>query len=479
MSFLRNTIIFFAVLFLFIQTGLMASAGAETNTESSIVEVSVNKLRVTHAGIFASPTYGTNDEDSNAGHLSVGFGNTTLHSALEHFLNGSDEIPDFIYEATFRFSLVPMVLENKTKEELFTSLDHKIELAKQTTFIQMQPLVAKKVDAALAAVPPGPVRDQLRLKFIADGEATLRQEIENKASEIRANKQKELDHRVTKVKVETMYQEFAIGFSKVVKNGQILAFVKGGKFRIENGPALDRNNQSRLSQIRATNSWVQEQVANTLAIDAGVITRIDKDTSIRYDLFLFHDRLPFLSGKEFVASAATLDQEQFDEHMKWAKIDSTLLRVLFNKNNIKNSIITGIQIHGSAGSYSGNFGGSAGLVAKIGEDNELIIDYVRNASDLKRVEEGVSAFFIRHITNRLNVYAGFEHLKEAKRPLISDESSDEQNIITGAGFTLINDRIFGLIVKSTIKGETQWNLNNSPNRKTVEFLTNLTLDVLW
>jgi len=460
-------------------TLIIASVALAQASSTNSVDVKLTPLKVTHAGIFAATTYGTNEQDSNASHLSVGFGNADLHEVLNLFSNGSGEVPDFIYEATFRFSIVPFVLEDKTKKELGHKLDHIIAIKKQSAFAQMQPLVVKKVDSAIAPVPAGPAKDQLRSKLIADGEAALRQEISNQAEAIRSQKQAELDHRVEEIRTETMYQEFAIGFSKVIKDGHILAFVKGGKFKIETGPALDRNNQSELERYRAANSWVQEQVASTLALDAGIITRIDENTSVRYDLYLFHDRIPFLSGKEFIATAATLDQDKYEKHMKWAKIDSSLLRVLINKNFSKDSVIQGVQVYGSVGSYSGKFGGAVGLIAKINENNELILDYVKNGSDLKNVEEGVSAFLIRHITDGLTVSAGFEHLNAVKRSLVSDTSSNEQNLIAGLAYTFINHKILGLMVKSTVKGEVQWNLNKSSTRKDIEFLTNLTVDVLW
>lgn len=440
------------------------------------------KFTVTQVGVHTEGQVNREGMDVNGSHIRFGFGNASVSNTLDSFRK-QEMVPDFVFECTFRFSVAPFLVKQRAEDKVIDRLHEKVALYKEQTFMQMQPLVVSKVDATLKSTPGfaslgAPVQEQIRNKAIQSGMVALQQEIDKQANPIQAQKEIDLRHRIDVIKEETMYQEFAFGFSKVVGEGRAIVYVKGGKYLIDTATNHDINNETDLDRLRPVNSAVLNQVASTLAVGAGSIIRVDESTTLQTDVYVFHDRLPFLSGEDFVANTASMSDSDFERHQKWAKIDSALFRVLISKE-FREKFIRRLDVYASAGSFDKNFGGQAGVVWRIDEKNEIRIDTSHNDSSLKRTKEAYDVFYTHDILPQLKAYTGYENLKGICRANISSQCGNESNVIVGMWWEIFKHtgELFSMSVRSSAEGN--FNVNKNPNRKLAEFIGSLTLNAQW
>jgi hypothetical protein len=106
-----------------------------------------------------------------------------------------------------------------------------------------------------------------------------------------------------------------------------------GKFHIEHGPPVNEAFESRLEEVRPTNSRVQRGtgVIATGASALGVVKTIGEagsGQSLRGDLYVFHNRPSFISGNDYIDNIVTLPEPIYDELRHFSHLDSALLRVL-------------------------------------------------------------------------------------------------------------------------------------------------------
>lgn len=332
----------------------------------------------------------------------------------------SDQVKT-IFEFTFKFTTIPWLVEGSTKEALAEKVDLKIA----NTRAEMIPLVKAQVAAGLAANPayvaaPVEVQDQIR----AQAEAGAITSLDTQLDAAGVAKKNEIDGRVSDLKMETSFQEFAMVIGKVFSTGMakddLVLYVKAGKFKINHGPRSDENSQTQLESIRPGNSRVQRggAVAPTVAVGLG-LAKILKNTQddrwvVRAELYLFHDRVGFISGQDYVGTVVSMETPLYEKHLDTWEIDSGLARVLLQNKDF--------DFYVSVGKYDDKNGFSTGLTYRITEKDKLYIDYFDG--DRTQLKRGLSAFLSHDFSRNLTAYIGYERIDDSYQPTEFDGTQD-------------------------------------------------------
>ncbi|HLE11420.1 MAG: hypothetical protein A2504_17380 [Bdellovibrionales bacterium RIFOXYD12_FULL_39_22] len=279
----------------------------------------------------------------------------------------------FVAELSLKFSMAPFLLEDKVKEDLHDAVDEKV-----------QAKVEKGVNAALAGnlyfpMMPTQMQESMRAKLISDT-------IKSMNTVIEAQKNK-LDDRVDEIKDETAYQEIAVVFGKVIEGvigkvrGKItgeknddkaIVYFKAGKYVVENGPAQDDSGLSELDYYRPTRSQTQLAggAAATTGVTVGYAESVNRTSTFRVDATFFHDREVFYNASDYIERVANFSDEDFDRHADIEKLDSMLIRLLFQKRDNYDVYVS----FGKKRNFDNTTAG-AGVVLRLSPRNELFIDY--------------------------------------------------------------------------------------------------------
>ena len=361
----------------------------------------------------------------------VGVSVSNHHETLERVLNRV-HIPSrdvkYIFELSMKFTGLPYLMAGSVKEKLNLRAEEKVA----DTRSQMVGPIISQVNAALMADPvyptlPQAAQVQIKEQAVANALDLLDQTL---AQAETAAKQK-IDERVDALKTETMVQEFAIVFGKPIsisdgRDG--LVYVKAGKFKIESGPkTADGGGRSKLEAIRPVNSRVQRggAVAPTGAVGAGLVKifkRPGRDNwSIRTDLYLFHDRVAYISGQDYIGTVVSLEDNLYEEHKQLSNLNSGLLRTLISSKNF--------EFYASVGSYDGDTAFSAGLIANLTDKTSLLIDYYKG--DRQQLKQGLSVFISHMLSEAVAVYAGYQQLQGSYQPTESNDPHDIDMEVVG------------------------------------------------
>ncbi len=315
----------------------------------------------------------------------------------------------YIWEFTFKVTGIPSLISDATEEELKLVLEEKLAKARALHLAAMP----AQIEAVLASkIPswsllPESFKAPIRSRALAGATHVLDQSLEK----IRRAKEQEISDRISHIHTETTFQEFALGVGKVFEKNT-LVYIKVGKFKINNGPSLNGSGQSQLEEYRYSNSRVQRGtgVAPTMAAGLGIVkmlkTKNNKPWSVRADLYFFHDRVSFISGKDYIGTVVSMETEAYEDHRELLTIDSVLLRGLIQSEKI--------DFYLSLGKYDDVYGFSTGVTLRLSDKNSLFIDYYKG--DRLQLKQGLSIFLGRQVSPNLKIYMGYENLEDSYQP---------------------------------------------------------------
>ena len=344
--------------------------------------------------------------DQNGTNMALWIGNKDIDGILESLGPDARDSTELIVNFNLKFSVVPFLVRDSSQEQVNKKIDAVIAQKRG----EIYEVVSQKVNAALAQDPrfnglPPAAQEQLRARTLQTALAAADAQLE----EVRNQKKKDVSKRLDKIELETSIQEVSIVLGKVVKGGQAIMYVKAGKFHIHNGPKLNLNNRSSLEVIRAgTSSQTQRagSVAAGAAVSLGTNYRLTNDKQLRIDTFFTHERMPFISGQQFVTGAVSLEPREFDEHRMWWRIDTAVLRTLFSSERG--------DVYFAFGSYDNDTAVQTGFSYRISKSGTVHYDHYQG--DRPYLKEGDSLFYVHSLTSKLDLYAGIERLEDSYQP---------------------------------------------------------------
>lgn len=356
--------------------------------------------------------------------IDLGFriGDNSIEDILEDL--GGQTSPSWAASINVRTSVVPHLIRGSTEDELNLRLDEAILQG-----------VADQVDQALAQnqnlnLLSQSEFEQLRQATIAQFFETIELQIEA----VRLAKAEEISERLDKIQTETSFQEVALTFAAQVPNGVV--FFRGGKFKVHSGPSVSEAGQTKLENVRVSNSVTQRALGTTGtgAVQMSWLTKLTHDLDLRVDVVLFHERLPFISGKHYLAGVVSLSEEDFNRHDNLSDFDSQLLRAILSGENSEFYLTL-------ANHKNGGMAYQVGGMYRLSGNSLVSVDYAEGRKNV--LDSGLSVFFVQNLTERLQLYLGYERLKNNYNPLIASGSSEDNMIDTtewfsGVRYSLVN-----------------------------------------
>lgn len=341
-------------------------------------------------------------------------------------------------EIQIKTSIIPYILKDSTEEEINNTINAVVTQNKSLYLKQ----VTAGVDKALAQTPNisllSPIQKAtLRESLIAKTFSPIEAQIDNLTIATKANKAARLD----KILTETSFQEVAVA----ITNGVV--FLKVGKFHFENGLSHLADGQTLLEDVRVVNMATARgtSTASTGAVQMSWIHQLNKNQQLKLDAVLFHNRLPFISGKQYLAGVVNLSDEDFSEQDKVSRLDSKLLRAVINSEKY--------EAYLTVADFDGDQAFQVGGLYKLTENNIINIEYTKGREILER---GASAFFIHNFTNRLQAYIGVEKLENSYNPLIAKRSNmkvSTTETVLGVKYIVWNSKLWNQDLEWSVYGE--------------------------
>jgi hypothetical protein len=258
---------------------------------------------------------------------------------------------------------------------------------------------------------------------------------------------------------ETTAQQLAFSTGLETGNRSIL-FIDVGKLCVHGGPLTDSNGFTSGEFVRPTNNPVQRALdsmgTGACHINWGAYGGTpefreiqDIYSSIGADLWVFHERMPFVSGRQFLGTLAQYSEAEFEEHKDWWKLDSALLRFSANMDILSAYLSTGYF----DGEMGYGLGGSFALRdEKFNKTWSVSVDTTYSDRD-RGLQGGFSAQVNRHLVDERFALYGLYSTGNNMYSWENDRKFDFNEVGAGLSYTCPVDFIAGKRANFQIAGE--------------------------
>ncbi len=354
---------------------------------------------------------------------------------------------------SMRLSLSPSLLKEHTNSTMHNKLDQKLQRERDNYLKLISGAVMQKIGNSLDALPHAQ-RSQIIGKLIKDA----MQQVDAKLMQVRAIKSNEIKKRIDQIQLETSIQELALNYATTVGNGNTILFFKAGKFGVNGGASTDNQNQTLLESYRPGNSAVQRanSTQGTGAFDLGIIYQ-KAGYSVRVDAYFYHYRLPFINADDYIANIVMIDKDIYEQHKRWFKIDSAMLRVLISGSQGEIYLTV-------ADTQGDNLAVGAGAIYKLTKDDLIQVDV--SYGNKQFMKAGASLFFVHNVNNRFVIYGGVEYEKDRFIPLFSMATNNKATTtatVAGLSYLIVDNKNFNIRLSTEYKKylqSSEANLNN-------------------
>ena len=326
-------------------------------------------------------------------------------------------------ELSSRLSAAPSLLKNRAEDDVRDRADEEIGLA--------EPLIRQQVAFYLSQDPGFLALDPAVQAMVLDQQAAAAVE------GVRAEAYDLISERIDEIQTETSIQELAITAAKPLAGGDKLVFFRIGKYKPQFGPSLNNSLRTELEALRPVSSRTQRMTSTvaTGAVGGGLVSRGD-GYSLRAEMALFHDRIPWISAEDYIANVVRMDENSYDEHKKIGRLDSGAIR--FNLQ------VPGGEGYLSVGSYDQDAAWSVGAIIRVSPRDRLFIDF--SDGDRDYLERGYSVAYAHDfdgLGRKLSLYLGYEHLDQAAIRAEYNDLVDLDEAYTGAKLNLWSGALLG------------------------------------
>jgi|GEM_PF-5836938 len=204
--------------------------------------------------------------------------------------------------------------------------------------------------------------------------------------------------RLDQIEEETVVQRvllhFAVSDLLDFKEDQHEAlYFSFGKSDLSLGPERDEFKRSFSESLRPVNDPVQRALDSA---GGGMLQVAYLLGFVKFEAFVFSERPPFESGRQYLSSVVNMDEDQFDEHRDWWNLNSFAARA--SLGNFKGKRANYYFFNLSAGEYHNEL--------DIEDDGEEIHSHIMS-SQLPFFEEDLIVSLDYYEGNRKNLREGF------------------------------------------------------------------------
>ncbi len=323
-----------------------------------------------------------------------------------------------------KFSLAPSVVRDSSEEKAFVVVENTVNEFRDQVSAQEALLVNQiegAIDAAIASNQAlAPFRDAL-IQDARLSQHALFDQIEGAYAQINAQEvgaKNEVSSRVDELVTETIVQEIAVELGYVLEaeynGGRVALFARAGKFNVSGGLSTGATKQTSLEKNTAQNILAQRAMgtSGTAAVNLTKIFKAE-NYSVQTDIYIFHDRIPWVSAQQYITSVLAMEQTEWEQHDDLSDLDSAMIRLLFENDKI--------NLYVSVGSYDGEEAYAVGGMLKISNRDRIYVDYF--AGDRENVaEKGYSSYFthdfgkLKYLGENVTGFTGAEAYEKAYMP---------------------------------------------------------------
>lgn len=413
-------IILSVILFNFISSN--SHAGLNKELEQSQIRMDI-RTEVSYSKL-------TDEAGVNYSHVQLQWLNNqkmNLREAQQKFKeNGAQgfRVHKLILNLSGKFSMAPYLVRGPSEDKALNTLQDKIapyreQIAQSEASVNSQ--IEKAVDGAILANPSlAPFKQsiidstKLAQQSVYDKIAAAKLQIDQKEAMAKTDISSRLDKLVTETSIQEVAIEIGYIFEGQYLGGQISLFAKIGKFKVHSGFETGDTDQTNLEEVTPQNVLAQRGMgtSGTTSINLTKIFRAQSYT-VQGDVYVFHNRIPWLSAEQYVTSILNMSQEDWEKHDNLSDLDSTMMRLLVESKSV--------NVYFAAGSYDGESSHGEGILFKITQKDDLYFDYY--SGNRENVAKKGSAVYYVHRFDRLPIlgskvssFIGTEKYKEAYAP---------------------------------------------------------------
>ncbi len=259
----------------------------------------------------------------------------------------------------------------------------------------------------------------------------------------------QLKDRVEDIRDIVAFQNVIFRFSGVLGGeGKALVFLRGGRMTVDGSGLMTTDQSTLLEESKMTKGYTQHalQASLTNAAHFGFVKEMSHNVKVRADVFLFHNRMPFVNLENALANYGVMDDEEYETQIHEDNIDSHLARIIINSDYI--------DAYYAQGDYNGRKADGAGIILKLPETGTSFhydtYQGERLFLDTGHVY-GVNQEFVLPFQNnswKVNVFAGKEKLKGSmQRQWDFEGDVDTEETFYGVGINKdinwFQDRVYG------------------------------------
>jgi hypothetical protein len=376
-------------------------------------------------------------------HAGLKYGNPKA-VLLEDELVGADnacggkqiERGDVVFDLSIEFSGMPILGGEMVKENLVTTSLGRIEGAAK------EDLAGSILHEYLPDFQMWSPQVQNALKtgvgFLVGEQGKIRRELVNQM--VLSKAKETFETRSKDLILETSIQTARIFVGKKFNNGNCV-MLRIGKYGFSASSPADANGNTELEGVMLTRPYAQNAVdtANTLGADLSFVQRraVEKGYN-KFSIYVFHSRPAFSSLSQFLGTAMSQSQEEFEDDRDLKSVDSVLLRGLFVRDRY--------DFFMSVGSFDGEFAAIVGGSYQVKPGTRAYLGYSYNSrteatSDDSRASQAAYLYFVKDLGrdivlkgDQAKVFAGVEGASNLVRPEISSIGEDFVMVKLGGSY---------------------------------------------
>lgn len=406
----------------------------------------------TYSGI---DSYNPDVVDITQSYLGIVLGKNNYSKYLNEFRETSKHTT--VVQFSAKFALGPVILQNSVLRNAQNKFEEKADQIRSQYFAAAAGKIHQKISTLIQTGTLTPPEAQvMEAKFISSAK-TL---IDTQIHQIKLAQEQKLEQRFDTIEKDLTFEEFALKIGQKIlqtDEGALLIFGQIGKTSID--PGLAQN--TGLNSITPLVWWGPRGMTTTStgALQMGLEWISKNNIKVGVESYFFHDRLPSVSQRRVLTELIYLNDQQFEQHENFWKINSNLQRFYVK---IPSAVAkTEDQFYLSTGDYDGKRGTSAGLLIRIMPKVSVEVDAAFNRPQF---DFAITEALKIHATDKITFYFVNENTRNMSMRYDTNEVTSKFMRLGSAGigttYRLINILIIGIEATLDINAECRYFYEN-------------------
>lgn len=430
------------------QEGLMVDPNLAKKADDKLFSI---QLR-TYAGI---DSYNPDVADITQSYFAIIFGKNNYYKYLNEFRETSKQTT--VVQFSAKFALGPAILRDSVLNHAQNKMNEKIDQIRSQYFAAAAGKIHQKISSLIQTGSLTASEGQvMEAKFISSAKNIIDSQIQ----QIKVAQEQKLEQRFDSLEKELTFEEFALKIGQKIlqtDEGALLIFGEVGKTSID--PGLAQN--TGLNSITPLVWWGPRGMTTTSTgvIQMGLEWISKNNIKVGIESYFFHDRLPTISQRRVLTELIYMNDQQFERHENFWKINSNLQRFYVKIPSLVAK--TEDQFYFSTGDYEGKRGTSAGILVRIMPKVSVEVDAAFNRPQF---DYAITESLRFHATDKITFYFVNENTQNLSMRYDTGEVTSKFMRLGSAGvgatYRLVDVLITGIQTTLDINAECRYFYEN-------------------